>query len=421
MLINGIKNSIIVNFKIGEIYRANKFAKRIIELGEAGHRVSEVSELLGVEIAYTKNFIKELSDQNLVRISSEPKPDRIMINNPQHLDFLWIEVTSKCNLHCSHCYADVESKQVVDPSADDIKNWLNEAAELGCIKVQFTGGECTIRSDLRDLIDHAKKRGFKTIEVFTNGTLLTEPLIQYFSENGIQVAISLYSYRSETHDSITGIRGSFKKTLGSLKLLLAYNVPIRCSVIAMKQNEDELDGTCYFLNEMGILCNTPDPIRPTGRGIDRENWPKEYGLSSIQSKPDFFVNRELYEKSISSNNCWFGKIAITSEGNILPCVFAREQIAGNIKERGLFNVINEEMVKFWGLNKDQVGVCKDCEYRYLCHDCRPWAYGFTGNLYAKSPKCTYDPYTGKWGNADTALSLENAVTPVTPTCELKRR
>jgi radical SAM protein with 4Fe4S-binding SPASM domain len=407
VLVNGIKNSVIINFKNQEIFRANNFSKRIIELGETGYRLSEVSKLLELEVIDLQTFIKELAEKNLIRFSSKPKIDKTIEKSSPKLDFLWMEVTSQCNLRCSHCYADARPKQYDDPSTDEIKKWIDEVADLGCKKVQFTGGECTIRNDLRELIAYAKEKGFDTIEVFTNGTLLTETLIQYFSQNGINVALSLYSYRSETHEAITGIPGSFAKTLGSIKLLLAYEVPIRCAVIAMKQNEDELDGTCHFLNEMGIYSKPPDPIRPIGRGIDKENWPSKYGLRSIQTNPDFSVDRKIYEQSLFWNNCWFGKITITNDGNVLPCVFARDQIAGNVRKKALSQIINEDMIKFWGLNKDKVKVCKDCEYRYLCHECRPWAYGFTGDIYAKSPRCTYDPYNGKWNKADEALSLNN--------------
>ena len=41
-------------------------------------------------------------------------------------------------------------------------------------------------------------------------------------------------------------------------------------------------------------------------------------------------------------------------------------------------------------------VCKDCEFRYCCHDCRPLAEGVAGNKKAKYPRCCYNPYDGEW-------------------------
>jgi radical SAM protein with 4Fe4S-binding SPASM domain len=130
-----------------------------------------------------------------------------------------------------------------------------------------------------------------------------------------------------------------------------------------------------------------------------------YGLWFMQSNPSFFVDEEVYKKNRCWNSCWFGKVAVTSQGNVLPCVFARNQVAGNIKHQSLSEIINgETMLSYWELTKDKVEACKDCEYRYVCQDCRPWAYGFTGKLTAKSPRCTYNPYTGVWANAKEKLS-----------------
>lgn len=407
-LVNGAKNSLILDFCNGGIYRLNKSASCIIESGEKGLRISEAAEELDLEPSDIFEFVRDLSNQGLIRLSSLPKPEIQKLDkelSPQ-LDFLWVETTSKCNLRCLHCYADAEPKESSDLSTEEIKSVVDQAADLGCKKIQFTGGECTLREDLMDLIDHARSKGFNFIEVFTNGTLLTEPIIRYFASMNINVAMSIYSYKPETHDIVTGTKGSFERTLNSLKLLLAYGVPTRCATIAMKQNEDDLDGTSYYLQQLGVQNRLPDPIRPSGRGCSMENWPQKYGLKTIQTKPDFVANKKTCDWNKSHNSCWFGKVAITNEGDVLPCVFARDQIAGNVKDQNLKEIVENNILKFWNLTLDQIDVCKDCEYRYLCHDCRPWAYGFTGNLNSKSPRCTYNPYTGKWDNAENAFKLD---------------
>jgi radical SAM protein with 4Fe4S-binding SPASM domain len=49
----------------------------------------------------------------------------------------------------------------------------------------------------------------------------------------------------------------------------------------------------------------------------------------------------------------------------------------------------------WSVTKDSVGVCRDCEFRYICTDCRAYTDG--GDPLGKPAKCTYDPYTATWG------------------------
>jgi len=52
----------------------------------------------------------------------------------------------------------------------------------------------------------------------------------------------------------------------------------------------------------------------------------------------------------------------------------------------------------WSINKDQIEVCKDCEFRYVCTDCRAFITD-PDNRYSKPSTCTYDPYTAQWEEA----------------------
>jgi radical SAM protein with 4Fe4S-binding SPASM domain len=55
------------------------------------------------------------------------------------------------------------------------------------------------------------------------------------------------------------------------------------------------------------------------------------------------------------------------------------------------DVVNRtDFTKFWNISKDQISVCQDCEFRYVCQDCR--AFTLDNNLYSKPAKCTYNPY-----------------------------
>jgi MoaA/NifB/PqqE/SkfB family radical SAM enzyme len=150
---------------------------------------------------------------------------------------------------------------MVRPSTKEVLDWMDEAATLGCQSIQVTGGECTLRDDLQDLLDYARPR-FKSVEVFTNATLLTPALIRFLAENKIRVAFSFYSYKPEVHDRITRVPGSYQKTLGNLKLLLAHEVTVRGGIIGMKQNEADLDATEYFLRSLGVAVSPNTQNRP---------------------------------------------------------------------------------------------------------------------------------------------------------------
>ncbi|UCD44461.1 MAG: radical SAM protein [Candidatus Bathyarchaeota archaeon] len=382
-------------------------------MGEQGNTISQT--VCDMENLLHKkeviSYIDDLIQKGVIQKSLEKNVKLPILKPTGKLDTIWIEITSRCNLKCVHCYADADSPQIGEElSKKTIFSVIDDAAEMNCRKIQFTGGEPTMRADLIELIEYAKSR-VDIVEIFTNGTLLNEDQIKFFAENEVHVAFSIYSYRPDTHDSITQVKSSFDKMLGNLKLLLAYNVRVFGAAVAMKQNEKELDDTIQFLSKLGVLTRLPDPIRPTGRGINQRFWPKDYSLLLLRSEPDFVVNKQVYEKNLFWNSCWMGKVTVTSAGDVLPCNFGREQVVGNVHDERLKDLINNEKMKyFWELTMDKIEVCKDCEYRYICPDCRPWAFGFTGKLTAKSPRCTYDPYTGEWAPPENSELYTNTQT-----------
>jgi radical SAM protein with 4Fe4S-binding SPASM domain len=403
-LVRGSKFGLVIDFATGGLHRLNEPACGILECSRQAISLEKAVEILDLSVESAAAFLQEMQDKELITITTEPQEvsPADEAAPPAKLDFVWLEVISQCNLRCLHCYAEAPPQTAAEPSTGVLLDWMDQAAALGCQKIQLTGGECTLRADLQELLTHARPK-FETIEIFTNATLLDEPLIRFLAENQIQVAFSFYSYNPETHDRIAGVPGSHRKTLNSLKLLLAYDVKVRGGIIGLKQNEQDLEATEFFLSELGVPAGPADPVRPCGRGRQQDFWPVNYGQCMVRSKPAFLPMRQEYCSNQHWNSCWFGKAAITSQGDVLPCVFSREQVAGNLHGHSLASILQDGMLPYWQLTRDKVSICRDCEYRYICRDCRPWAYGYTGNLYAKSPTCTYDPYTGEWGPADSAL------------------
>lgn len=51
---------------------------------------------------------------------------------------------------------------------------------------------------------------------------------------------------------------------------------------------------------------------------------------------------------------------------------------------------------YWGITKDKVKKCCNCELRFACFDCREIAYRKNKNIYDENPNCLYNPQKGIW-------------------------
>jgi MoaA/NifB/PqqE/SkfB family radical SAM enzyme len=197
--------------------------------------------------------------------TAENVPDVSVMND---LSFLWLEITEKCNLFCTHCYAESgpQGELCGDMAYGDWTRVLDEAAGLGCRSVQFIGGEPTMHPRLDDLVDHANHRGFEFIEVFTNATRLGTKLLGCFRRNGVHVATSFYSDDPAVHEQITQGAGSWQRTVSGIESVLAAGLPMRVGVIETQRNVGHGPRAIEFVKSLGVQNVRLDRERGVGRG-----------------------------------------------------------------------------------------------------------------------------------------------------------
>ncbi|WP_064966007.1 grasp-with-spasm system SPASM domain peptide maturase [Tenacibaculum ovolyticum] len=111
----------------------------------------------------------------------------------------------------------------------------------------------------------------------------------------------------------------------------------------------------------------------------------------------FSPNMRTYLSSKSCNSCLNSKISIDINGRIKNCPSMRHDY-GSIESTSIEEVLEiEDFKKNWKITKDQIDVCKDCEFRYICTDCRAYLEN-PKDIFSKPLKCGYDPYTNIWEN-----------------------
>jgi len=377
-------------------------------------------------------YWEQLVQMGIAETSVSPNTSRIKpLKDTERLKFVWFEVvTDDCNERCIHCYAgsmprtyrkEMGLMEVTFPmiNAEPERkkmthaDWLRimrQAYDHGCREGQLIGGEPFLYKGengetVLDLAEFLVKLGFTRVEIYTNATLLTPEKVARIKELGLNVAVSLYSSDPLVHDLVTRTPGSHAKTLRGIQWLKEAGIPLRVETVLMKVNQATIAETIALKDTLQVQGRNPDPLRPNGRGNNPLLQPDfeqlvRYGL---MLKPNFSAKAETVPHYYSGHSCLLGKITITEFGDVLPCIFSRDNVVGNVLVAlSLKDVLRRPaLTRIWRATKDGVMVCRDCEYRYVCFDCRPLSEGasagIAGYLDAPYPRCTYNPYTGEWG------------------------
>lgn len=157
----------------------------------------------------------------------------------------WISVNvgGSCNRKCKFCYTDW-TREFPDFSTGELESVLKNVARIPTVtSVVFTGGEPTIRSDLIRLVRFTRGLGFNEISLQTNGSALAvEEYTSSLKEAGLtNVLISLHGTKARTHDSLTGVQGSYKQALRAIEYVSRYNIAIILNFVVTPMNYDEID------------------------------------------------------------------------------------------------------------------------------------------------------------------------------------
>lgn len=112
-------------------------------------------------------------------------------------------------------------------------------------------------------------------------------------------------------------------------------------------------------------------------------------------KSNFAINIPHFTEAMQANSCLNRKVSVDAYGNIKNCPSDTTSYGyvGNQSVREA--LLNEAFVGKWKIRKDDIEVCRDCEFRYICTDCRIFIENRENQL-SKPSKCSYDPYTATW-------------------------
>ena len=300
-----------------------------------------------------------------------------------------IELTRRCNNRCIHCFI---NKPCWDPeekhkelNLKELQQILDDLAELGCLRLLLTGGEPLLREDFREIYLYAKKKGF-LVTVFTNGTLITPTLADFFQEYPPRaIEITLYGATKSTYEKVTGIAGSYDNCLRGLRLLLDRSLSVRLKTVIIKANKHEFIPMRDFVQNLGLdfrfdaLINARvDGERDVTQLRISPAEVVELDLTDPRRKQEF---RRLYDRSAGNRansgllyKCGAGlnSVHIDPLGQLSLCTTSRTP-SYDLRTGSLAEAWSEFIPDIRKHKVLRPGPCQTCDLSAICNQCPGWA------------------------------------------------
>lgn len=140
-------------------------------------------------------------------------------------DSLSVEVTTRCNSSCSHCFVRARGPRRSSLSPDLVQTIVREGYEAGYRDLHITGGEPLLWDGLLGIFEYAFALGYQTAFLNTNGTFLTGEVSRRFATySGLAVSVSLQGPR-RLHDCMRGT-GSYDRALKGIYNAINAGLPV---------------------------------------------------------------------------------------------------------------------------------------------------------------------------------------------------
>lgn len=325
-----------------------------------------------------------------------------------------IEIADRCNEVCLHCYQIQGQKG--EMTTEQLKKVIDDLADLGVLFLTISGGEATLRSDFLEIVEHARMRQF-AVKLFTNGLTMTQALAQALANLAVQeVQISLYSTRAEAHDAITGVKGSWQKSVQGMRYLRQAGVAVVMKSPLMKVNAAEYKDYVAMAQELGV-----DYMMDPG-GLD----PRENGDRGpeLLSPPDAEMKRVLSDPTLSSQTglthpvglnqplcgACSGNVHIEAHGEVRPCTLL-DVACGNALSDGVASAYHSQTSQgIRDLKWSDVVGCRVCDLRDHCARCFARSKAESGDALKPYPSACHAAqlrYEVAFGTAATIINRHN--------------
>ncbi len=336
-----------------------------------------------------------------------------------------IKVTNECNLQCKYCFVSdsVPRRTVINEAIVELLlKELERVSSEETIHLVWHGGEPTLAGGeffcrVKALQAGREKRFENYIQ--TNGTLITDELIETLHNNGFNIGLSLdgpSSLNDQNRIDRNGA-GSFQRVSKAIQKLRKRGIFSGILATIAKHNVDRAEELYNFCREQEIRLKL-SPLYRAGRAIHNIDalaiTPEEYtrflnqlaGLWLEDARPVFinpiealflgtFAGSKIQRDCSFTANCHREFFAIGPTGDLYPCGLFQgleEFKYGNIFDMAIDEI--KQTAVFARLEHRSEAIasrCQPCDLYEICYGGCPFqALTGTGDLNKEAPQCT--PY-----------------------------
>lgn len=309
-----------------------------------------------------------------------------------------IELTSRCNLRCVHCYLQ-DYDQQKHLTTNEVKKIIDQLYKKGVLFLYFTGGEIFTREDFEEIYVYTKKKGF-IVELLTNGTLLNERLLSTFQNYPpASINISMYGASEETYYKVTGFREAYRKVVSAIKKLRENDFEVEVKFIAMKENTDDFYLVEAFAVEHGCRFSFTHELFQTLSG---DNCTQNHMLpveDIVAFEETYERTRRVWSANVTDKNIYTemgagtvplfmcdiasNLFVIDCEGFINPCNKLRPH---------KFSILDCDFDEAWesyrklkDIMATEKYACLSCKNISICNPCPARNYMATGDYETPDP------------------------------------
>lgn len=165
---------------------------------------------------------------------------------------LFFHVLTACNLTCRHCYINPDQHGRNTLSLPVVESWLEVfAGKNRRSNVIFLGGEPTLHPELSRMVKKARKLGYESITIDTNGYLFHDILDKLTPDDVDYISFSLDGRTRQTNDDLRG-PGSYEACIAGIREAVRRNFNTSLIFTVSRHNIHELKEMKSLVAELGV-------------------------------------------------------------------------------------------------------------------------------------------------------------------------